>query len=92
MHYPIWDYKLKKNTMATYKFPQFNVEIQNPTTSINMNTIGDKAVDKLLSVDIILTTESSSFGVRAEDMSYVNTWEDSDVVIMVNDWLIQFEV
>ena len=78
--------------MATYKFPQFNVEIQNPTTSINMNTIGDKAVDKLLSVDIILSTESSSFGVTAEDMPYVDTWEDSDVVIMVNDWLIQFEV
>lgn len=78
--------------MATYKFPQFNVEIQNPTTSINMNTIGDKAVDKLLSVDIILSTESSSFGVRAEDMSYVNTWEDSDVNNMVNDWLKQFEV
>lgn len=78
--------------MATYKFPQFNVEIQNPTTSIDMNTIGDKAVDKLLSVDIILSTESSSFGVRAEDMSYVDTWEDSDVINMVNDWLIQFEV
>ena len=51
--------------MATYKFPQFNIEIQNPITFINMNTIGDKAVDKLLSVDIILSTESSSFGVRA---------------------------
>ena len=78
--------------MATYKFPQFNIEIQNPITFINMNTIGDKAVDKLLSVDVILSTESSSFGVRAEDMSYVDTWEDSDVIIMVNDWLIQFEV
>ena len=78
--------------MATYKFPQFNIEIQNPITFINMNTIGDKAVDKLLSVDVILSTESSSFGVRAEDMSYVDTWEDSDVIIMVNDWLKQFEV
>ena len=78
--------------MVTYKFPQFNIEIQNPITSINMNTIGDKAVDKLLSVDVILTTESSSFGVRAEDMSYVDTWEDSDVNNMVNDWLKQFEV
>jgi hypothetical protein len=78
--------------MVTYKFPQFNIEIQNPITSINMNTIGDKAVDKLLSVDIVLSTETSSFGVRAEDMPYVNTWEDSDVVNMVNDWLKQFEV
>ena len=78
--------------MATYKFPQFNIEIHNPITFINMNTSGDKAVDEVLSVDVILSTESSSFGVRAEDMPYVDTWEDSDVNNMVNDWLIQFEV
>ena len=59
--------------------------------SFSYNIIS-KAVDKLLSVDVILTTESSSFGVRAEDMPYVDTWEDSDVNNMVNDWLIQFEV
>jgi hypothetical protein len=76
----------------TYKFPQFQVEITNPVTSINLNSIKDKALDKLLSVDIVLTTDTAQFGVIAEDMPYVNTWEDSDIPDMVNIWLQQYEV
>jgi hypothetical protein len=78
--------------MATYKFEQFKVEIQNPTIEINLNTIGDKALDKQLSVDVVLNTDSASFGVRAEDMTYADNWEDSDVEGMVLNWLTQFEV
>jgi hypothetical protein len=74
-----------------YKFPQFKVEIENPTISVDLDTIGDKAISKQLSVDILLTTESASFGVRAEDMPYVETWEDSDIEPMVVEWLKQFE-
>lgn len=77
--------------MATYKFPQFNVEIVNPTIEIDLNTIGDKAIDKLLSVTIILSTDTAQFGVIASDMPYVETWEDSDIPAMVDNWLIQFE-
>ena len=75
-----------------YKFPQFKVEIENPTISVDLDTIGDKAISKQLSVDVLLTTESASFGVRSEDMPYVETWEDSDVEPMVMQWLTQFEV
>ena len=75
-----------------YKFPQFKVEIENPTITIDLDTIGDKAISKTLSVDILLTTESASFGVRAIDMPYTDTWEDSDVESMVMQWLTQFEV
>ena len=75
-----------------YKFPQFKVEIENPTITIDLDTIGDKAISKTLSVDILLTTESASFGVRAEDMPYTDTWEDSDVEPMVLEWLKQFEI
>ncbi len=78
--------------MATYKFTQFQVEITDPTIEINLNTIGDKAIDKLLSVDVLLTTDTAKFGVRAEDMPYVTTWEDSDVANMVNNWLTQYAV
>jgi hypothetical protein len=78
--------------MATYIFPQFNVEIVNPTVSINMNTIGDKAIDKFLSVDITLTVPSAIFGVRMEDMPYVDTWDDSDVPGMVDIALQAYEV
>lgn len=76
----------------TYKFPQFNIEIVNPTIEINLNTISDKALDQLLAVDVLLTTDTASFGVRAEDMPYVGTWEDEDVEGMVNNWLVQFEI
>jgi len=76
----------------TYKFPQFNIEIVNPTIEINLNTISDKAIDQLLAVDVLLTTDTASFGVRAEDMPYVNTWEDDDVQGMVDNWLVQFEI
>lgn len=78
--------------MATYKFPQFNIEIVNPTISIDMNTIGDKAVDKLLAVNIILTVPGATFGVRMEDMPYTDTWEDSEVPGMVDIALQAYEV
>jgi hypothetical protein len=74
-----------------YKFPQFKVEIENPTITIDLDTIGDKAISKTLSVDVLLSTESASFGVRAEDMPYTDTWEDSEVEGMVVEWLTQFE-
>ena len=76
----------------TYKFPQFQVEITDPAISINLNTISDKAIDKLLGVDVLLTTASAQFGVRAEDMPYTDTWDDADVPDMVNIWLAQFAV
>jgi hypothetical protein len=76
----------------TYKFPQFQVEITDPTISINLNTISDKAIDKLLGVDLLLTTASAQFGVRAEDMPYTDTWDDADVPDMVNIWLAQYAV
>ncbi len=76
----------------TYKFSQFQVEITDPSIEINLNSIGDKALDKTLSVDIILVTDTASFGVRAEDMPYVETWEDSDITDMVNNWLAQFAI
>jgi hypothetical protein len=76
----------------TYKFPQFQVEITDPKISINLNTISDKALDKLLGVDVLLTTASAEFGVRAENMPYTDTWDDADVPDMVNIWLAQYAV
>jgi hypothetical protein len=76
----------------TYLFPQFKVEISNPKISVNLNTIQDKAIDKLLSVDVVLTTDSAEFGVTAIDMPYTDTWEDNEVEGMVMIWLKQFEI
>jgi hypothetical protein len=78
--------------MKTYKFPQFKIEIINPTVTVDLNTISDKAIDKLLSVDVTLATDTATFGVRAIDMPYADTWNDDDIEGMVNKWLIQFEI
>jgi hypothetical protein len=45
----------------TYKFPQFKVEISNPTISVDLDTIQDKAISKLLSVSLTLATDSAHF-------------------------------
>lgn len=74
-----------------YNFPQFKVTIVDPTIEVNLNTIGDKALDKMLSVDVFLVTSTATFGVRAEDMSYTDTWEDAEVPALVDEWLKQFE-
>ena len=74
-----------------YTFPQFKVAIENPTISIDLDSIGDKALSKQLSVDIVLNTETASFGLRAEDMPYSDVWYDEDVEPMVVKWLKQFE-
>jgi hypothetical protein len=76
----------------TYLFPQFKVEISNPTIFVNLNTIQDKAIDQLLSVDVVLNTDTATFGVTASDMPYSDTWEDDDVEGMVMIWLKQFEI
>lgn len=78
--------------MAIYKFEQFKVEIVNPTITIDLNTIQDKAIDKLLSIDILLNTDSATFGVTANDMPYEYSWDDDDIPLMVDKWIKQFEV
>jgi hypothetical protein len=75
-----------------YKFNQFNVEIIDPTVTVDLNTIQDKAIDKLLSVSVTLETKTAKFGLEAQDMPYVGTWKDSEVKSMVNEWLTQFKV
>ena len=76
----------------TYKFEQFKIEIVNPIIEVNLNTIQDKAIDQLLSVNVVLTTDTAKFGVTAIDMPYTDTWEDSEVEGMVVKWLKQFEI
>lgn len=75
-----------------YKFPQFNIEIVNPTIEIDLNTIQDQAINKLLSVDVLLETNSAKFGITADSMPYEYSWDDDDIPTMVNKWLTQFEV
>lgn len=75
-----------------YKFEQFKIEIEPTSIEVDLNTIRDKAIDKQLSVDVVLISNSGKFGVTAENMPYVETWSDEDVYGMVVEWLKQFEI
>lgn len=73
-----------------YVFEQFNVEIKPNKILVDLNTIRDKAIDKQLSVDIVLICDSGNFGITAENMAYIDSWSDSDIETMVNEWLKKF--
>jgi len=76
--------------MATYKFEQFNVEITNPTTEVKL--VNDNIIDKVCSVEIILTTDTAKFGVQLDGFTYAETWEDADVLNWVTEELKKYEV
>ncbi len=76
--------------MATYKFEQFNVEITNPTTEVKL--VNDNIIDKVCSVEILLTTDTAKFGVQLDGFRYAETWEDADVLNWVNEELKKYEV
>jgi hypothetical protein len=74
----------------TYKFEQFNVEITNPTTEVKL--VNDNIIDKVCSVEILLTTDTAKFGVQLDGFTYANTWEDADVLNWVTEELKKYEV
>lgn len=69
--------------MATYKFPQFNVEITNP--AVTVTNVTDSINEKTCSVDVLLETDSASFGVNFQGFIYSNTWNDQDIIAWVNN-------
>jgi hypothetical protein len=69
--------------MATYKFEQFNVEIINPTVKV-VNVL-DAINKKTCSVNVVLTTDSATFGVNLQDFTYADTWTDEEIILWVND-------
>jgi len=76
--------------MATYKFEQFKVEITNPTTEVKL--VNDNIIDKVCSVEILLTTDTAKFGVQLDGFTYADTWEDADVLNWVTEELKKYEV
>lgn len=77
--------------MATYKFPQFNVEIIDPT--ITVTRVSDNIIDKICSADVLLTTTSTIFGVTFYGYTYTDDWTDDDIIAWVNNVeLPQYEV
>ena len=76
--------------MATYKFEQFKVEITNPTTEVKL--VNDNIIDKVCSVEILLTTDTAKFGVQLDGFTYAETWEDADVLNWFTEELKKYEV
>jgi hypothetical protein len=62
----------------TYKFPQFNVEIVNPT--IEVLVIHDTIAQRTCNVDVLLTTETANFGLTLSGFTYENDWNDDEVI------------
>jgi hypothetical protein len=69
--------------MATYKFEQFNVEIVNPT--VEVVNVADAINEKTCSVDVVLTTDTATFGVNLQGFTYVEAWTDEEIILWVND-------
>jgi hypothetical protein len=77
--------------MTKYKFPQFKVEIVNPTVTVDMTRITDNTVDKELTATVYLETETARFGVQLDKIAYENVWYDEDVLPLVLQRLKDFE-
>jgi hypothetical protein len=77
--------------MATYKFPQFNVEIVNPTVTVEI--VHDYIQQKICNVDVLLSTPTANFGVTFLGYTYTADWNDQDIIDWVNNVeLPQYEV
>jgi hypothetical protein len=62
-----------------YKFPQFNIEIQPTEIIVDLETIRDRAISKLLCVNIKLVTDRVTYVHSLEGIPYQQSWYDEDV-------------
>jgi len=78
--------------MPTYSFPQFDVEIVNPTLEIMPDVARYHYIDKIADIDIVLTDSSgSSFGVRLFDIN-IPTLNAGTISAKVQLKLTEFEI
>ena len=69
--------------MATYKFPQFDLTITDPTVTVT--TVLDNIIDKVCTANVILETSSTNFGVSFDGYTYESDWNDQDIINWVNN-------
>lgn len=76
----------------TYRFEQFNIDIINPAVEANEDSIAIQPTLNTISVDVTLTTESATFGVRLEEIQVTNlTYEGKEnLLLRVNERLQDF--
>lgn len=80
--------------MATYKFEQFNVEIVDPTITIDPTQIKVDAVNKTISLYVVLEVEGAKFGVSLENIPVENLNYEGEGNLMQRalEGLAQYEI
>lgn len=78
----------------TYRFEQFNLDIVNPVVDANEDTISIQPTSNTIAVDVTLTTDSATFGVRLEEIQVTNlNYEGKDnLLLRVNERLQDFAI
>ena len=80
--------------MATYRFEQFNLDIVNPTITANEDTIHLQVSQDTISVNIVLETPTTRFGVLLDEIAVQNLNYEGyeNLMVRVNERLRDFEV
>jgi hypothetical protein len=78
----------------TYRFEQFNIDIVNPTVTANADSIGIQPSATTIAVDVTLTTDSATFGLRLDTIQCQNmNYEGQEnLLLRVNERLQDFIV
>jgi len=80
--------------MATYRFEQFNLDIVNPSISADEDTIQLQVSQNTISVNIVLETPTTRFGVLLDEIAVQNLNYEGyeNLMVRVNERLRDFEV
>lgn len=81
--------------MATYKFPQFNTEIVNPTVTVDDASIEVNSPNMSISLIVTLeTSDSKLYGVELKDIPADNLCYEGEANLMSKamEGLQQYEV
>ena len=78
----------------TYRFEQFNLDIVNPVVDANEDSISIQPTSNTIAVDVTLTTDSATFGVRLEEIQVINlNYEGKEnLLLRVNERLGDFAI
>jgi len=80
--------------MATYRFEQFNLDIVDPTVTADEDTIQLQVSQNTISVNIVLETPTTRFGVLLDEIAVQNLNYEGyeNLMVRVNERLRDFEV
>ena len=78
----------------TYRFSQFNLDIVNAVVDANEDSISIQPTSNTIAVDITLTTDTATFGVRLEQIQVTNlNYEGKEnLLLRVNERLSDFAI